>query len=159
MTYQKHVFAKVALLATLWATMAAAWSEPLMSPLINIGEGTSPHVAYNPMSNTYIVVWKASGGQGLRGRIVRAGETMGNVFNITSAFLSDGMPRVAFDTNRGRYLVIWRRGSDQDRMYGRFILWTGPSQLLNEFVIDPLEEAVGEYDVAYSKTGDEFFVV
>ncbi len=130
-----------------------------MSPAIDIGSGTDPDVAYNPISNTYMVVWKALGGQGLRGRIVRAGQTMGAVFSIASPFLSDGMPKITCDISRGRYLVVWKRGSDYDRMYGRFIPWAGPSPLLTEFVIDPIEEAVGEYAVTYSNTGDEYLVV
>jgi len=150
----------VILLAVLWVSVSVAWSQPpLMSPAINIGSGTAPDVAYNPVSNTYMVVWKASGGQGLRGRIVRAGDTFGAEFSITGAFVSDGMPKVTCDTSRGRYLVVWKRGSDLNRMYGRFIPWAGPSPLLTEFVIDPIEEAAGEYAVTYSKTGDEYLVV
>lgn len=164
MSWQKHALVVGAtLLAALWVTFSTVWSEPLMSPLIYLDGlydvGKFPDAAYNPISNQYLVVWQASGGQGLRGRLVRSGETMGNVFQITDAFQSDGGPRVAFDINRSRYLVVWKRGNDGNRMYGRFIPWDGPSESLNEFVIDPVDEAVGEYAVTYSKAGDEFFVV
>lgn len=157
----KHAVAIALQIVILLAPLTAR-SAPLMSPPIKVGEyGDNPDLAYNYNSNQYIVVW-TTGTQGLRGRFVRAGWTMGNEFEITSvANQSDGSPRVAFDPSRMRYLVVWNRGGYGGHMYGRFIPWNGPDPNLTEFIIGPnvAVYAEAEYSVAYSTTQDEFFVV
>jgi hypothetical protein len=166
MARKRCAIAMITLVIIVLIIKPSAWSGPLMSPEIkldsDIAFGQYPDTAYNPTSNQYLVVWQA-GSQGLRGRFVRSGETMGNEFEITEAYQSDGMPRVAFDSSRMRYLVVWNRGGDGGYMYGRFIPWNGPSNDHDEFIIDSVVTAFGaaygEYSVAYSEAQDEFFVV
>lgn len=137
-------------------------SDPLMSPTIKIdgagSEGLYPDAAYNEVSNQYLVVW-TDGAKGVRGRIVRSGKTFGEEFGISTVGKSDGDAHVTFDSSRMRYFVVWRRGSDGNRMYGRFVPWDGPNAGLSEFILEPLEESAGGYDVRYNNTEDDFFVV
>ncbi|MBU1226908.1 MAG: hypothetical protein KJ698_06840 [Actinobacteria bacterium] len=79
-------------------------------------------VAYNSVSNQYLVVWQyeRDGGYDIYGRRVKAnGKVAGKEFRINGDVASD--PAVAHNPVTNQYLVVWRAGA----IYGQRINATG----------------------------------
>ena len=102
------------------------------------GESDSvPEAAFDPGSNTYLVVWVDGRDAGTRGsdiygqRVSAAGVRLGSNFRISGggAVAQDLSPDVAFNPVSGEFLVVWSDGRDfptrGDDVYGQRISAAG----------------------------------
>ncbi len=146
------------------AAAAPGWVPPI-SPDVRVSaesaEAERPDAAYNTQYDEYLVVW--SGAKSIWGRRVTGrGEPVGGIFQIApSATYGVSPPKIAYDSRRNRYLVLWGRlsGTVFD-LYGRFIQWDGPNPALAAFAIDATKPAATSvHALAYGYTADEYLVV
>jgi len=132
----------------------------------------APAVAYNPVSNQYLVVWQdgrntATRGQDIYGRRVKAGGRLaGGDFRISgpAATSDESYPDVAYNPDDNQYLVVWRDGRNtatrQSDIYGRRVK-AGGRRAGGDFRISGPAATSDEYNpaVAYSPIGSRYLVV
>ena len=141
---------------------------------------TQADVAWNSVSNQYLVVWKGMGqpedlvkmeiyGQLLKGN----GDALGNDFRISETtnqgnnFHADA-PAVAYSSGNNQYLVVWSGGfkkESQSEVWGRGITEKGTVLAGGDFLISQLSTNIGANrhanspDVVYNNTANEYLVV
>jgi hypothetical protein len=119
-----------------------------------------PDVAYDPVSQRYLVVWQPGGD--VYGRLISAdGMTfLTDPFAICDAAGTQTQPRVAFDDANRQYLVVWAddRAGPVD-IYGRMVAADGTPDA--ELCFPICENADFQYspDVASDTAAGEFLVV
>jgi len=89
---------------------------------------STPAVAASGANDEYLVVWREGGSPytDIYARRTETQETVGEAFTITVAGAADAGPALAYDGERGEYLVVWARlvGSDYN-IYGRRVAAAG----------------------------------
>lgn len=118
----------------------AAPASPPMPDAFLISEsfdyGFSPGVAYNAVSDEYLVVWGMPYDI-LARRFSSRGELLGSVVAVATGSDREAWPAVAYDCTNDRYLVV-RSGevaTDNWDVCDRFIAWDG-NLAAGEFAID-----------------------
>lgn len=124
-------------------------------------ENWPPAVAYNPVSEEYLVVWYDIRGEPQESsiyarRVTRYGSTIGDVLRIKDQGPTEVRPAVAAHHRTGVYLVVWPR-------IGEGLEAVLLAQRLTERG-EPVGDAfvIGQGDrpsVAYNPTNEEFMVV
>lgn len=126
----------------------------------------TPATACQPTTGICLVVWQERGTatNGISGRFAGHGGTaFGDVFELSSGvdWLAD--PKVAFDADRNRFLVVWSQTyqntwTDND-IWGRFVPLTGPDPTEQPFTIGYTTNNEKEPSLALADGADEFLVV
>jgi hypothetical protein len=79
-----------------------------------------PSVAYNPDTNSWVVVWDstpfATPGTIILGREIQAGGTMNNVFPVSNQARTSVSPTVAYDTTNKEFWIAWSGGGNKDQL-------------------------------------------
>ena len=137
-------------------------------------------VAWNSVSNQYLVVWKGMGQpedvvkMEIYGQLLKAnGDALGNDFRISETtnqgtnFHTDA-PAVAYGSSNNQYLVVWSGGfktESQSEVWGRGITEKGSVLAGGDFLISQLSINVSANrhanspDVVYNNTANEYLVV
>jgi len=131
-----------------------------------------PAVAYNPVTDQFLVVWRdgrnsATRGRDIYGQLVAGdGSKVGYNFRISGAAALDGetMPAAAFNPATGGYMVVWAdlrkretRGVD---IYGQMISPDGSRDGYNFRVsVDAATGDESQPALAFNSVSDQFLVV
>ncbi len=143
-------------------------AEITQGPVIQISveelDQWAPSVAYNELDDEYLVVrHEGSPLSEIWGTRLDSQGSVIEDFLISAGDRTRVSATVAFDPDRGRYLVVWMYdywddGSDLD-VHGRLIPRSGPEASLGEYIIDEKESDQLSPRVVYNGTEGEFFVV
>jgi hypothetical protein len=129
--------------------------------VLDIANGDQ-HVAVAFGSNRYLVAWTdfRSGFADIMGqRLTSTGALLGYETGLSTGYLSQQQPAIAYSTQQQRWLVVW----EDDRAGARRIngqLVTRDGWILGQ-LIHIGTQGMGQYSpaVAYNSTNDEFMVV
>ncbi len=119
-----------------------------------------PDVAYDPTSDSYLVVWENYDGadRDLRGRRVRESSTLGNEFQVHAGFSAPAKPRVA--SLDGEFIVAWQDVPDgtpgdppESDIYGQFVD-TEDNLLGEEFQVSKFADDKDDLQPALDATMD-----
>jgi hypothetical protein len=125
----------------------------------------APDVSVNTWRGSYLVVWgrEDGGGRDVVGQRLRPnGNLLGGTIDIATLPASDQiMPRVAYNTMRNKYLVVWadfRWGASDPDIYGQRLHPTGARQG-DEIPIAVSTQAELQPDVGYDPYDNKYLVV
>jgi len=129
------------------------------------GQGFSA-VAFDPSNDRYLVAWTdwrhaQAVDSDIYARLVNADGTLhGPAFPIARRRVSQKYPAVAFDPQRGRFLVVWAddRGHKVDKVYGRYVAADG-SLPGPEFLLTSQGEDQERPSVVFDPGRGRFWVV
>jgi hypothetical protein len=127
-----------------------------------INEGRAV-VAYNPIVDEYLVVWHAftDGQWRIWGqRVSAAGQLPGSNYLISASSGNTQTPRIAHNSQRNEYLVVWQdsRTAERTDIYGQRLNGVG-SPIGGNFPVSTASGNKGRCDVAYSDFDDRYLVV
>ena len=145
-----------------------------------VRNSSQAQVAWNSVSNEYLVVWVGMGepedvvkmeiyGQRLKAN----GEMSGKHFRIShttdqGSNLNASAPAIAYNGRDNQYLVVWSGGlkkASQTEVWGRTVSASGELGTTNDFLISQLSASVeanrrsGSPQVAYNSDHNEYLVV
>lgn len=111
----------------LWLTSSGTASgSPFQIDDINYYGSGFPSVAYNPDSDSWLVVWHSSplnmAGTMIFGREILANETMNTIFPISKQSRTSVTPTVAYDTQNHEFWIAWSGGGNKDQLLAQ--RWT-----------------------------------
>jgi hypothetical protein len=121
--------------------------------IVPVGERVEPDVAYNPVTDEYLVIWayqKAAGNHDIQGCKVGVDGTVdpGGPFDISSLSGEEREPALIADPNDGRYLAVWRRlPADNYNIVGARLAQNG-ARIGNVFRISSLSATGNEFNPA-----------
>lgn len=145
-----------------------------LGPIVFVGDGMTPDVAYNGAADQFLVVWSTTPDMEIHGRRLNGdGEPMGEAFPISGGRPdSELRPAVAFNGHPqyGDYLVVWEDGVDD--LTGSMTRWgiwaqrvsgTGSGEPLIGMPIEVIDSGPGgaqdrDPDVAYNLNRNEYLV-
>jgi hypothetical protein len=125
-----------------------------------------PAVAYNSISDEYLVVWDDarsgySNANVYGQRVSSSGALLGSEFPISTASGAQDYPAVAYNSTDNQYLVVWedeRAGSSNEDIYGQRVSSSG-ALLGSNFPISTASGRQAQTEVAYNSTSNEYMVV
>jgi len=150
-------------------TATATW--PAASP-IEIAIAThsekqlQPAVAYNSQHNEYLVVWHAHEQDSdiYAQRVSALGTLFGDKIPVSVADLVQQRPRVAYNSQRDEYLIVWQDGtgeadlSGHNYIRGQRLSWDGSLLGGTISICDTMDWQL-EPDIAYNSQDDRYLVV
>jgi hypothetical protein len=144
-----------------------------------VSEGVDPDIAYNPVNNEYLIVWREVGPADIKGKRVNAsGSFQGDTFDIFAGSGFQGDPSVVFNShgNFQDYMVVWEEFiyvstplHQHSHIIGQRVAGTtntgdGGGELIGKkisVVTNPYPAGPATYDpdIAYNLNMNEYLVV
>jgi large repetitive protein len=135
-----------------------------------VGLMTKPVLAYNPLTEQFLVVWGRKQFGEDRAEIIGRnvaldGRIVGEEFRISYSDLYDQRPAIAYCPGRDRFLVTWTGGPEYDfekgesDVYGQFIGGDGTRLQGSNFTIASGAKNQFKSDVSCDVVNDRFLVV
>jgi hypothetical protein len=131
---------------------------------------TKPVLAYNPLTERFLVIWGRKQFGEDRAEIIGLnvglnGRVLGEEFRISYSDLYDQRPALAYCPGRDRFLITWTRGPEYDfekgesDVYGQFVGGDGTSLQGSNFTIASGAKNQFKSDVTCDVVNDRFLVV
>lgn len=125
-----------------------------------------PGVAFNSRHGEYLVVWeeREENPDIHAQRVSTNGALIGGMIFVSTAPLHQERPKVAYNSQRDEYLVVWGDGSGfvnkhgPNYIHGQRLSWDG--QLIGGVIVVNRDEGWQVFpDIAYNSRDDEYLVV
>jgi len=125
---------------------------------------TNPRVAYNPVSNEYIVTYEyayTDTDHDIRAqRVSAAGDLQGGVIYVDASTTNESAPDVTCASAGGRFLVVWKKevATGNNDIYGRVFTSTGGA-VVSAFAVSSETYNESAPSAAYDSTNNRYLVL